>query len=89
VLGPAAQDRADTVEQVVLASAVAMDLLLDVAPDLVDRGGGALDDVERVQDPGGVLEAVVDGVLVAVERVQGRLLHAGLERGPRSSSQSL
>jgi hypothetical protein len=24
-----------------------------------------------------------------VERVQGRLLHAGLERGPRSSSQSL
>ena len=31
-----------------------------------------LDDVERVQDRGGVLHLVVDGALVAAERIQRR-----------------
>ena len=74
-----AQDRPDPVERVVLAATVAMDLLLDAASDLIDRLGAELDHVERVKHRGGVLELLVDGVLVAVERVQGRDLNTGLE----------
>ena len=50
---------------------MAVDVLLDPATDLVDGGGAEFDDVERVEDRDGVGELVVDGVLVAVERVQG------------------
>jgi len=52
-------------------TAVSEGVLLDPAADLVDDARAELDDVEGVQDGGGVLELVVDGVLVAVERVQG------------------
>ena len=40
------------------------------------------DDVEGVQDGAGVIELVIDRVLVPVERVQGRDLHSGPERLP-------
>ncbi|GAA3867354.1 hypothetical protein GCM10022275_16320 [Tessaracoccus defluvii] len=66
-----AQNVADPVQRVVLASSVAVDVLLDPAADLVDRGGAELDNVERVEDRDGVFELVVDGVLVAMEWVQG------------------
>jgi hypothetical protein len=46
--GAGAQDVADPVQRVVLAAAVAVDVLLDPAPDLVDRGRAELDDMERV-----------------------------------------
>jgi hypothetical protein len=58
---------------------VAVDLLLEPAAALVDGGGGEFDDVERVEDRAGVGELVVDGVLVAVERVQRRLFHTATE----------
>ena len=48
VLLPGAQDVADPVERIVSAAAVAVDVLLNPAPDLVDRGRAELDDVERV-----------------------------------------
>jgi len=64
----------DPVERVGLAAAVAVDVLLEAAAALVDGGGGELDDVERVEDRDRVGELVVDGVLVAVERVQRRFL---------------
>ena len=48
VLDPGAQDVPDPVQGVVLASAVAVDILLDPAPGVIDRGGGELDDMERV-----------------------------------------
>ncbi len=48
VLLPGAQDIADPVERIVSAAAVAVDVLLNPAPDLVDRGRAELDDVERV-----------------------------------------
>ena len=50
----------------------AVDVLLEPPPHLVPCAGGELDDVECVEDGAGVVESVVDGVLVPVERVQGR-----------------
>lgn len=47
-----------------------MDLLLDAAADVVDDGGGERDDMERFQDRAGVLELVIDDVLVPAEWVQ-------------------
>ncbi len=75
VLDPAPEDGADSVQRVALAAAVAVDLLLHPAADLVDCGGAELDHVERIEHRGGVLELVVDRILVAVERVQRRDLH--------------
>ena len=80
VLDAGAQDVADPVERVGLAAAVAVDVLLDPAPDFVDGGRAEFDDVERVEDRDRVLELVVDGVLVAVERVQGGDLDGAAER---------
>ncbi len=54
--------------------------MLDAAADLVDRGGAELDDMERVQHRGGVLELVVDRGLVAGERVKSCDLHLPSER---------
>jgi hypothetical protein len=54
-------------------------LLLDAAADVVDDGAGELDDVEGVEHGDGVLERVVDGVLVAVEGVEGGDLDARAE----------
>lgn len=70
-LDPGAEDGADALERVAFAAAVPEGVLLDAAADLVDDLGADLDDVERVEDGGGVLELVVDGVLVAVERGPG------------------
>jgi len=57
VLDAGAQDVADPVERIVFAAAVAVDVLLDPAPDLVDGGRAELDDVERVEHGDRVLEA--------------------------------
>ncbi len=54
-------------------------LLLNAAADLIDGGGAELDDVEGIEHGDGVLELVVEGVLVAVERIEGRDLDAGAE----------
>jgi hypothetical protein len=48
VLFAGPQDVPDPVQRVVLAAAVAVDLLLDSAPHVVDHGGGEFDDVEGV-----------------------------------------
>lgn len=45
-------------------------ILLDAAADLVDRGGAELDDVERVEHRDHVVEFVVEGFLIAGERLQ-------------------
>jgi hypothetical protein len=58
---------------------VAVDVLLYSASDLVDGGGAELDQVEGVEHRDGVLELVIEGVLVAVKRVQGRDLDAVAE----------
>lgn len=53
--------------------------MLDPAADLVDGGGSELDNMECVEDGAGVVEVVIDGVLVFVERVQGSDLHTRTE----------
>ena len=65
-----AQDRADAVERVVLAATVAVDLLLHTLAVLVDGLGAELDHMERVEHSDRILELVIDGVVVAVERIQ-------------------
>ena len=57
-------------------------LLLDTPADVIDSTGGQLDDVERIQYAGGVLELVVDRVLVSLERVQRRDSHTLAEGRP-------
>ena len=70
LLRTGSEDVADPVERVVAVTAVSEGVLLDPAADLVDDARAELDDVEGVQDGGGVLQLVVDGVLVAVERAK-------------------
>jgi len=83
VLGPGPQQGADAVEGVAGTAAVPGGVLLDASADVVQGGGAEGDDVQGVQDGGGVLELVADGVVVAVERVHGRDLDTGAERlGP-------
>lgn len=69
-LPPGAENMADAVERVALAASVAEGLLLDPAADVIDGRTGELDDMERVQHAGGVLELVIDRVLVSLEQVQ-------------------
>jgi hypothetical protein len=82
-----AEDVLDAVERVVAAPAGTGRLLLDAAADVINDARGELRDMERVGHGDGVLELVVDGVLVAVERVEGGDLDAGAEGLTRSTSQ--
>ena len=77
VLSPRAEHVPDPIERIIAPSAVAVDLLLDSTPHVVDDLGGELDDVEGVQHGGGVVEVVVDRVLVTTKRIQRRDLDVG------------
>ena len=46
------------------------DLLLEPSTDLIDGAESELDDVESIEHSGGVFELVIDGPLVALERIQ-------------------
>src|SRR6188768_2725187 len=59
---------------------MAGDGLLDAAADLLDGLPAELDHMKGVENGDGVGELVVDGVLVAVERVQCRDLDSSPER---------
>ena len=74
-----AQDVTDRVKRVAFTAPASEGVVLDPAADLVDGGGSELDNMERVEDGAGVVEVVIDGVLVSVERVQGGDLHARAE----------
>ena len=63
-----AQEIADLIEGVALASAVAQGVLLDAAAHLIKGVASELDDMEGIQDAGGVLELIVDGVLAVPGR---------------------
>ena len=50
---------------------------MDAAAYLIESVASELDDMEDIQDAGGVLELVIDGVLVSLEGVQRRDLDTG------------
>ena len=85
-----AQKKPDLIEGIALAPTVTGRVLLDAATHLIKGIAGELDDMEGVEDAGGVLELIVDGVLA----VPGRGSSVAIwipERNcsPRSSSQFL
>ena len=71
-----AEQPADLVQRVVFVAAAAQGVLLDPTADLVDDLGAEPDHVEGVEDRDRVGEAVMDGVRIAAERVEGGLLDA-------------
>ena len=72
-----AQKIADLIEGIPLASTVTGRVLLDAATYLIESVASELDDVKGVQDAGGVLELIVNGVLVSLEGIQCRDLDTG------------
>ena len=74
-----AQKKPDLIEGIALAPAVTGRVLLDAATHLIESVASELDDVKGVEDAGGVLELVVDGVLVSLEGVQRRDSHPRTE----------
>ena len=63
-----AQEKPDLIEGIALAPAVTGRVLLDAATHLTWGVASEFDDVEGVEDAGGVLELVVDGVLAVLGR---------------------
>ena len=74
-----AQKIADLIEGVTFAPAVTGRVLLDAATHLTWGVASELDDMEGVEDAGGVLELIVDGVLISLEGIQRRDSHPRTE----------
>ena len=74
-----AQKIADLIEGIPLAPAVTQGVLLDAATHLIKGVASELDDMKGIQDAGGVLELVIDGVLVSLEGIQRRDSHPRTE----------
>ena len=70
-----AQKIADLLEGIPLAPAVTGRVLLDAATHLTWSVTSELDDVKGIEDAGGVLELVVNGVFISLEGIQSRDLH--------------
>ncbi len=65
------------IEGIALACAVTGRVLLDAAAYLIESVASEFDDVKGVEHAGGVLELVINGVLVSLEWVQRRDLDTG------------
>ena len=84
-----AQKKPDLVEGITLAPAVAGRVLLDAAAHLTWSVAGELDDMEGVEDAGGVLELVVNGVPAVLGRDPASRFappHGSLRRARPASS---
>ena len=84
-----AQKKPDLVEGITLASAVTQGVLLDATAYLIKGVTGELDDVKGIEDAGGVLELIVDGVLAVPGRDPASRfapLHGSLLRARLTSS---
>jgi len=75
-----AQDGLDSVERVAFPSTMPERLLLDASPHLVDRACSELDDMERIEHRGRVIELLIDRGLVSRERVESCDLDTVTER---------
>ena len=69
------QKKPDLVEGITCASAVTGRVLLDATAYFIKGATGELDDVKGIEDAGGVLELVINGVLISLEGIQSRDLH--------------
>ena len=72
-----AQKKPDLIEGITLAPAVTGRVLLDAATHLIESIASELDNMEGIEDAGGVLELIVNGVLVSLEGIQCRDLDTG------------
>ena len=72
-----AQKIADLIERITLAPAVTGRVLLDATTHLIESVTGELDDVKGIEHAGGVLELVINGVLISLEGIQRRDLDTG------------
>ena len=72
-----AQKIADLIEGITCAPAVTGRVLLDAATHLTWGVASELDDMEGTSGAGGVLELIVDGVLISLEGIQCRDLDTG------------
>ena len=72
-----AQKIADLIEGITLAPAVTGRVLLDAATHLTWGVASELDNMEGIEDAGGVLELIVNGVLISLEGIQCRDLDTG------------
>ena len=81
-----AQEKPDVVEGIACASAVAGRVLLDAAAYLTWGIAGELDDVTGVEDAGGVLELVINGVFISLEGIQPPIRTPARKSSPRSAS---
>jgi len=72
-----AKEKPDLVEGIPLASAVTGRVLLDATTYLIKGIAGELDDVKGIEHAGGVLELVINGVLISLEGIQRRDLDTG------------
>ena len=72
-----AQKIADLIERITLAPAVTGRVLLDAAAYLTWGVASEFDDVKGIEHAGGVLELVINGVLISLEGIQRRDLDTG------------
>ena len=70
-----AKEKPDLVEGIACTSAVSGRVLLDATTYLIKGIAGELDDVKGIEHAGGVLELVINGVLISLEGIQRRDLH--------------
>ena len=73
------QKKPDLIEGITLAPAVTGRVLLDATAYFIKGATGELDDVKGIEDAGGVLELVINGVLISLEGIQRRDLDTGAE----------
>ena len=63
MLLPGTQQVTDPIQRIISAAAVAVDVVLDPAADLIDRGRVEFDHGEGVEHRDGVVQLVVDGLM--------------------------
>ena len=72
-----AKEKPDLVEGIACTPAVSGRFLLDATTYLIKGIAGELDDVKGIEHAGGVLELVINGVLISLEGIQRRDLDTG------------
>ena len=66
------QKKPDLIEGITCAPAVTGRVLLDAAAHLIESAADEFDDVKGIDHAGGVLELVINGVLISLKGIQRR-----------------